>query len=117
MWKKKRRSEALREGYKIVGTRWIDVDKGDEEKPDYRSRTVGKEYNTGPEGGLFASTPMLEALRWLLSEAATVEPATAAKLSRGQLFSQKSVGEEEVILISDVSRAFFGGCRTSSGGI
>ena len=28
VWKKKRRSEALQEGYKIVGTRWIDVDKG-----------------------------------------------------------------------------------------
>ena len=79
----------------------------DEEKPDYRSLVVGKEYNTGPEGGLFASTPPLEALRWLLSEAATVEPATATKLSTGQLCSQKSVGEDKVILISDVSRAFF----------
>ena len=31
VWKNKHRSEAFQEGYKIVGTRWIDVDKGDEE--------------------------------------------------------------------------------------
>ena len=42
--------------------------------------------------GLYASTPPLEALRWLLSEAATVGPGEE---------------EEKVILLPDVSRAFF----------
>ena len=62
------RKTALALGYKIVGTRWLDINKGDDDKPDYRSRLVGKEYNDGFEEGLFASTPPLEALRWLLSE-------------------------------------------------
>ena len=73
VWRKMSRKMALASGYKIVGTRWLDINKGDEEKPDYRSRLVGKEYNDGFEEGLFASTPPLEALRWLVSEAATVK--------------------------------------------
>ena len=62
-------------------------------KPDYRSRFVAKEINTGQEEGLFASTPPLEALRWLISEAATIK--------RGGRRGHK------VMLISDVPRAFF----------
>ena len=27
---------------KIVGVRWVDVNKGDSEKPEYRSRLVGR---------------------------------------------------------------------------
>ena len=80
-------------GYKLVDTGWIDTDKGDRTNPVYRSRLVGKEFNTGQEEGLFASTPPLEALRWLLSEAATIR--------RGHRMGNK------VALISDVSRAFF----------
>ena len=44
--------------------------------------------------GLCASTPPLEALRWILSHAATIE-------------HQSKKCEEKVILIADVSRAFF----------
>ena len=73
VWKKELRSEALREGYKVFGARWINADRGDVETPNYRRRLVANEFNTGQEGGLFASTPPLEALRWLLSEAVTVE--------------------------------------------
>ena len=80
-------------GCKVVGGRWVDVDKGDLHRPDYRSRFVAKEINTGYEEGLYASTPPLEALRWMLSEAATIDEADRY--------------EEKVILISDVSRAFF----------
>ena len=71
----------------------MDVDKGDTSRPDYIRIFVAKEINTGYEEGLFASTPPLEALRWLLSEAATVEEAHRQ--------------EGKVVLISDVSRAFF----------
>ena len=62
---------------------------------------------------MFASTPPLEALRWLLSEAATIdEPSTSgwdrnAKLPSGQLCGSNPIQEEKVVLISDVSRAFF----------
>eukprot|EP00973_Karenia_brevis_P061083 8493537-Karenia_brevis.AAC.1 len=37
VWIKVTRKEALRRGIKIIGTRWIDVNKGDEEKPLLRS--------------------------------------------------------------------------------
>ena len=57
VWEKMDREEAVRQGYKIVGTRWIDTDKGDETNPLYRSILVGQEYNTGSEEGLYASTP------------------------------------------------------------
>ena len=93
VWSKVSKQQALKLGYKIVDTRWIDTDKGDRTNPVYRSRLVGKEFNTGQEDGLFASTPPLEALRWLVSEAATIR--------RGHRMGSK------VALISDVSRAFF----------
>ena len=71
----------------------MDTDKGDFERPHYRSRIVGKEFNNGAEDGLFASTPPLESLRLLLSEAATLD----------------SCGRQRdlVMLIADVSHAFF----------
>ena len=115
VWWKMNRREALAQGYRIVGTRWIDVNKGDESKPEYRSRLVGKEFNTGFEEGLFASTPPLEALRWLVSEAATVdvEPGwgTQRRKERDTLGAAhdrlKHSGDDRIMLISDVSRAFF----------
>ena len=63
VWRKTSRAEAARQGCKFIGTRWVDVDKGDDKSPDYRSRLVAKEFNTGQEEGLYASTPPLEALR------------------------------------------------------
>ena len=52
VWVKMNEQQAIREGYKLVDTRWIDTDKGDEAKPNYRSRLVGKEYNNGPDEGV-----------------------------------------------------------------
>ena len=66
------RSQASRNGWKIVETRWIDINKGDDENPNYRSRLVGKEFNTEPMDGLFAGAPPLEAMRYIIHEAATV---------------------------------------------
>ena len=85
------RSQASRSGWKVVQTRWIDINKGDDANPVYRSRVVGKEFNTGPMDGLFARTPPLEALRLWISEAAT----------------KKKNKKHNVIMINDVSRAFF----------
>ena len=93
VWQKMDKQEAVKRGCKVVGSRWVDVDKGDTSKPDYRSRLVAKEINTGYEEGLYASTPPLEALRWIISETATVDNGADT--------------EEKVLLISDVSRAFF----------
>ena len=79
VWRKISRAEATRQGCKFIGTRWVDVDKGDERSPDYRSRLVAKEFNTGQEDGLYASTPPLEALRWILSHAVTIEKASSTQ--------------------------------------
>ena len=68
------RQQALRSKWKILRTRWIDINKGDDENPVYRSRLVGKEFNDGQMDGLFAATPLLEALRFLVHEAAQLEP-------------------------------------------
>ena len=57
-----------------------------------RSRYVGKEFNDGPLNGLFASTPPLEVLRSLISEAATIDA--------------EEEEEEKIIAVDDVSHAF-----------
>ena len=51
------RSEQKLTGGKIIGTKWIDVNKGDSENPRLRPRMVGKEFRTGPDDALYASTP------------------------------------------------------------
>ena len=48
------RHQAQRSKWKIIKTRWIDINKGDDENPVYRSRLVGKEFNDGQMDGLFA---------------------------------------------------------------
>ena len=94
VWAKIPRTEAERNGWKIIQTRWIDINKGNAEEPNYRSRLVGKEFNDGQHyKGLFAATPPLEALRLLISEAATVKKG--------------KVKGDKVIMVNDVARAFF----------
>lgn len=61
------------------------------DNPSIRCRLVGKEFRTGPDDALFASTPSLEALRLIISRAATVGPG----------------GQRKEIMINDVSRAYF----------
>ena len=51
--------------------RWVDCNKGDAAKPDVRCRWVAKEVAYQHSDQLFAATPPLEALRLLVSEAAT----------------------------------------------
>ena len=36
-------AEARRHGAKVISTKWVDTNKGDSEKPNYRSRLVVKE--------------------------------------------------------------------------
>ena len=61
-----------RAGRRPTGRRWVDVNKGDSEKPDVhvRCRLVAQEVNTYKDA-LYAATPPLEALRLLLSHVAT----------------------------------------------
>ena len=73
--------------------------KGDSDNPVIRSRLVGREFNEGKDDTLYASTPPLEALRLLLSWAATTDG--------GSLSTVGKAGNGKSILIADVSRAFF----------
>ena len=54
-------------GAKMITTRWIDTNKGDDSKPDYRARLVGREIKIDPRPDLFAATPPSESLRMILS--------------------------------------------------
>ena len=76
---------------KIIGVRWVDVNKGDAQDVNYRSRLVGREFNVGRDDVLYASTRPLEALRLIVSYAAT-HPTT---------------GRRRIIMINDVHRAYF----------
>ena len=52
VWIKVPTSECYeRTGKKPVATRWVQVNKGDENDPDYRSRWVGREFFLGPGHG------------------------------------------------------------------
>ena len=44
-----------------------DINKGDSANPNYRSRLVAKEFNTGPCPELYAATPPSECLRRMIS--------------------------------------------------
>ena len=82
------RAEQQRCKGKLIKARWIDVNKGDSSNPNYRSRLVGKEFRTYVDDSLYASTPPLEALRLILSRAATS-------------------GSDRQLMINDVRRAYF----------
>ena len=77
-------------GKQPIATRWIDVNKQDATNPLYRSRLIGKEFNTYSDLSLYAATPPIEALRLILHLAATNHQSTNYK-----------------IMTNDVSRAYF----------
>ena len=54
-------------GHKIITTRWVDTNKGDDQGKDYRSRLVGRELKQDSRLDLFAPTPPLEVLKALIS--------------------------------------------------
>ena len=78
-----------RDGKKVIGIKWIDVNKGDSKNPNVRSRLVAKEFWQKKENYLFAGTPPVESLRYLLSTVA-----------RSQ---KRNIGD----MVNDVSRAYF----------
>ena len=89
------REDQRRTRGKIIKTRCIDHSKGDMDNPNYRSRLVGMEFNTGRCDELYASTPPLEALRMIVSWAATVDKDVGGGAARRQ------------VMVNDVSRAYF----------
>ena len=72
----------------FITVRWIDINKGDNQSPSYRSRLVAREINTYKRDDLIAATPPLEPLKLIVSMAA--------------------IGNNgAVIMVNDISRAFF----------
>ena len=67
---------------KIIGSRWVNSNKGDAENPDVRCRLVAQEVNKGTGGcdDFYAATPPLEAKRLLFSEWATKKVRHGKKL-------------------------------------
>ena len=87
------REKCMKEtGKKPIQVRWIDVNKGDDLSPIYRSRLVAKEFKTNINLDWYAATPPLETLRSLVSFAATT--------------SFSSEGQNK-IMVNDISRAYF----------
>ena len=69
-----------------IGTRWVDVNKGDDDKPEYRSRLVAKEIKTNKREDLFAATPPHDASQLLNHLCPTPGP----KFYQGLVLMQKS---------------------------
>ena len=65
---------------KVIKTRWINISKGDEQSPDLSSRLVGKEFAHSIDPGLYAATPQVEAMRVILSRAATTQEGHKRKV-------------------------------------
>ena len=72
VWKRVRLAEAHRiSGRAPINVGWVDVNKGDDDCPDIRSRLVARQIRGANEDPMFAPTPPLEALRIFLSYCAT----------------------------------------------
>ena len=67
VYRKVPRGEAKRLGCKVITTKWLDTNKGDEHTPNYRSRLVGREVKHDKRLDLFSATPPLETLKLLCS--------------------------------------------------
>ena len=77
--------------------RWVDCNKGDRDDYDVRCRWVAKEVAHQHSDQFFAATPPLEALRLILSEAAT-EPPPAGQGRRGG-------GPRKKVMLLDAKKA------------
>jgi hypothetical protein len=76
---------------KPIPVRWVDTNKGTEGDPNYRSRVVAKELKAthpGDPAELYAATPPLEAVKVVISHAA-------------------SGGRKRALMIIDIRRAYF----------
>ncbi len=57
-----------------ISVRLVEVNKGDDENPKYRSRLVAREIRMAGEDAIFAPTPPLESLRMVPSYSTTDFP-------------------------------------------
>ena len=61
-----------------IAVRWVDINKGDTQNPNYRSRLVAKEFNTGVRPELYAATPPSEVF------STDAEPCRQRKVARNR---------------------------------
>ena len=103
VWTKVPRQQAFaRTGRPPITVRWVDVNKGDDINPRYRSRLVARQMKATDKSGdsFFAPTPPLESLRMVLSMATS---------SMGSWRVDRNPESETRTQISlmDISRAYF----------
>lgn len=79
---------------KIITTKWLEINKGDNENPNVRARLVGRELKMDKRDDLFAATPPLESLK-------TIIAICASK----QFHVERS--ERFIIMSTDIKRAYF----------
>ena len=84
-----------------ITVRWVDVNKGDNENPNIRSRLVARQIRQAGEDAISAPTPPLEALRSILSLATTDFPGKPKHVRDGM--SERRTQISAV----DISRAYF----------
>ena len=102
VWDMRRVQEAWsKTGRPPISVRWVEVNKGDDEHPNYRSRLVAREIRMAGSDSIFAPTPPLESLRMVLSYAVTDFPDEPRKVR-----DPKSPHRSQVLAI-DISRAYF----------
>ena len=72
VWVKVDREQCFKDtGRPPIKLRWVDVNKGDDSKPKYRSRIAAKEIKTNNRPDLFAATPPIEHIKYLISRVAS----------------------------------------------
>ena len=105
VWTRVPRSEMLAEGGRAVSLRWVDTDKGDARRPNYRSRLCVREIKKAmkkseiPQAAdLFSGMPPLEAVKILLG----IFVGHCREPSKGP----------RTLAMYDVSRAHFHGVPT-----
>ena len=65
------KEEARSLGAKVITTKWLDTNNGSEAEPNYRRRLEGRDLNLSDRPDLFAATPPLESLRYIVSRCAS----------------------------------------------
>ena len=88
-------------GRALIFVKLVDVNKGDDDNPAYRSRLAAREIRVPVQASIFAPTPPLEALRTVLSMAATDSPGLPRHDRCGGFEMRTQIS------VIDISRACF----------
>ena len=102
VWTMRPKDECRRKtGKAPITVRWVIVNKGDDEQPNYRARLVARQIRHQGVESIFAPTPPLEAVRTVISAAATNYDHNAPDC--------RDPSSEERIQLSfiDIARAYF----------